>query len=139
MSEKSAYGYTNSRTEKRRILQKELLKLKEEGLSVFINKNEEFGPFGLITDGYDTLSVNFEGYGGIGFVTAFQWIKSKENGCGCGTNTKGCVYVSLSKEIFKEAVGIGKNKAVKYHAQTYRNFQEFWKSDPWIEETYMPL
>lgn len=120
--------------EKRIKLKKELKKVKSEGLRVFINRSSDCA-YGIMTDGINIIYVQFSEYG-IGFKTTFDYIPSEKNGSGCSTLERGYEYKELSKEVFDEAVKVGKNLAHKYRAKLYKSFEQYFKDK---ENKYVEL
>ena len=112
--------------EKKEALKKELLKVKSEGLRVFINKSPDYA-YGLMTDGINIIYVEVVNYS-YGFTTSFEYVPSKATGNGCHTLDKGCYYKKLNKDIFLEAVRTGKNRAFVYGAELYKNFEQYYKN-----------
>lgn len=112
--------------EKKEALKKELLKVKSEGLRVFISKSPDYA-YGLMTDGKNIICVHFAQYF-YGFDTTFEYIPNKNTGSGCATLDKGCYYKELNKDIFLEAVRTGKNRAFVYGAELYKNFEQYYKN-----------
>lgn len=111
--------------EKKEALKKELLKAKSEGLRVFIN-NLYGCVYGIMTDGTNIIYVEFADYS-YGFKTTFEYVPNINIGCGCATLDEGCYYKELNKEIFLEAVNIGKKRAFVYGAELYRSFEQYLK------------
>lgn len=111
--------------EKKEALKKELLKAKSEGLRVFINKSPDYA-YGLMTDGISVIYVDITNYP-YGFTTSLEYVPNKATGSGCATLDEGCYYKELNKEIFLEAVNIGKKRAFVYGAELYRSFEQYLK------------
>lgn len=120
--------------EKKEALKKELLKVKSEGLRVFINKSPDYA-YGLMTDGMNIIYVQFTDYF-YGFDTTFKYVPKGSIGSGCATLNKGCYYKELNKEFFLEAVRTGKNRAFVYGAELYKNFEQYYKNH---EHSYIEL
>lgn len=122
--------------EKRAKLKKELEKVKAEGLRVFINRSSDYYAYGLMTDGINIIYVQFSDYG-IGFNTTFDYVPSRKNDSGCSTLKSGYEYKELSKEVFDEAVKIGKYLALyKYGAELYKSFEQYFRGK---ENNYIEL
>lgn len=124
---------------KRERLTNELLKVKTEGLRVFINTPDvhNYFNYGLITDGKNIIGVNFAEYGS-GFTTTFDYVPTKNCGSGCATLESGYQYTELSKEVFEEAVKDGKRFAMKLGAIFYRDIDHFF-NDAWHKKAYVEL
>ena len=112
--------------EKKEALKKELLKVKSEGLRVFINKSPDYA-HGLMTDGMNIIYVQFTDYF-YGFDTTFEYVPNKATGSGCHTLDHGYYYKELNKGIFLEAVNAGKKRAFVYGAELYKNFEQYYKN-----------
>lgn len=126
---------------KRELLTEELLRVKKEGLRVFINEPDEYNyyNYGLMTDGTNIIYVQFGEYGSCLFVTSFEWIPSRENGSGCQTIKGGMGYEHLSKDVFDDAVKYGKRFAKKCHAECYKSFEQFYSSDKTRSQRYKEM
>lgn len=112
--------------EKKEKLRNELNKLKLDGLRVFISKSDYYA-YGLMTDGKNIIYVQCSTYG-EGFKTIFEYIPSRKDGSGCSTLENGYEYEELSKEVFDEAVKIGKHLALhKYRAELYKSFEQYFR------------
>lgn len=80
-----------------------------------------------MTDGINIIYVQFSEYG-IGFTTTFRYVPSRKDGSGCSTLENGYEYEELSKEVFDEAVKIGKHLALhKYRAELYKSFEQYFR------------
>lgn len=123
--------------EKKEALKKELLKVKSEGLRVFINKSPDYA-YGLMTDGISMINVDVENYP-YGFTTSLEYVPNKATGSGCHTLDHGCYYKELNKEIFLEAVNMGKKRAFVYGAELYRSFEHYLKRHPDFNRFYTEL
>lgn len=122
--------------EKKEALEKELLKVKSEGLRVFINKSSDYA-YGLMTDGKNIIYIQFTDYF-YGFKTTFEYVPKGSTGSGCVTLDKGDCYKELNKDIFLEAVNIGKKRAL-YHAELYKSFEHYLKIYPDFYRFYKEL
>lgn len=111
--------------EKKEALKKELLKAKSEGLRVFMSKSPYYA-YGLMTDGINIIYTQFSDYF-YGFNTTFEYIPKGSIGSGCATLNKGDCYKELNKEIFLEAVNIGKKRSFVYGAELYKSFEHYLK------------
>lgn len=121
--------------EKKEALEKELLKVKSEGLRVFISKSSDYA-YGLITDGKNIIYIQFADYF-YGFKTTFEYVPKRSTGSGCATLDKGYCYKELNKDIFLEAVYIGKERAL--YQELYRSFEHYLKIHPDFYRFYKEL
>lgn len=124
-----------SAIEEKIVLTKELLKAKSEGLRVFISKSPDYA-YGLMTDGTNIIYV---ANNANDFTTTFEYIPKESIGCGCHTLDHGCYYKELNKEIFLEAVNIGKKRAFVYGAELYKGFEHYLKIHPDFYRFYREL
>lgn len=117
--------------DKRELLTKELLRCKEEGLRVYINKPDEHntGSYGLMTDGKSVVYVQFDDYGSQLLRTFFEYVPSRKCGTGCATLDEGFGYRHLSKGVFDDAVSEGKRLAKEYGVVLYRDADHFFEDE----------
>lgn len=67
-----------SNEEKRKLLERQLLKLKKEGLRVFICKNEEYH-YGLISDGMHLVGIQMQPFGPV-FSLYYKYVPNNKYG-----------------------------------------------------------
>lgn len=128
------------RYEKRReILKNELLGMKKEGFTVYMNKPDEFKQYnyGFISDGISVMYVEMDEYETL-FVPYFQWKPSSSNGTGCAVLEKGYGYAKLDRDAFDETVKTGKCNAKRWHAVLYKDMDE-WIKIRRVDESYIRL
>ncbi len=126
-----------SNEEKRKLLEGQLLKLKKEGLRVFICKNEEYH-YGLISDGTHLVGIQMQPFGPV-FSLCYKYVPSKCYGSGvCEPkyeNFNG--YSEMSKEDYLSCVNFGYHYALSHKIRTYKGLGEYmnhkWNANCYIE------
>ncbi|MCC2255686.1 hypothetical protein LKD70_14925 [Ruminococcus sp. CLA-AA-H200] len=114
-------------------LKKELERLKEQGLRVFINKSED-SCYGLVTDGDSIVSINHELM--HTFTLTYDYPPQKGHGTGVSEFAGNSGTVNLSKNDFYRCVSYGENYAFNHDLKTYKSFDDYVQRNGTDFETF---
>lgn len=124
--------------EKRKLLEGQLLKLKKEGLRVFICKNEEY-LYGLISDGTHLVYIQMQPFSPV-FSLCYKYIPSRCYGSEVSEPKyeKFNGLSEISKEDYGSCVNFGYHYALSHKIRTYKGLSEYM-NDKWNADCYIEL